>query len=55
MQSQLVVIPRDQTIEQALNTKKCKVVLVGDSCDGEIVTALASMFDSEKAIPQSQR
>ena len=55
MQSQLVVIPREQTIEQALNTIKCKVVLVGDACDGEIVTALASMFDRERATPQSQR
>ena len=55
MQSKVVVIPREQMIQSALNTIKCKVVLVGDACDGEIVTALASMFDKEKITPQSQR
>ena len=55
MQSRVVVIPREHMIQSALNTIKCKVVLVGVACDGEIVTALASMFDKEKITPQSQR
>ena len=55
LQSKVIFIPRETTIEKTLIVNTPKILLVGDAAEGDIINALASFFDMEKKTPVSER
>ena len=55
LQSKVIFIPRETTIEKTLIVNKPNILLVGDAAEGDIINALASFFDIGKKTPVSER